>query len=431
MNLIQVKWAHGRRIASAVRWSLTDDRGDYRFDGLDPGSYYILANWQLGRFGIRTVVSGLGQPEMAMVSTYYPHSESAAAASPIPVTAAREASGIDVRLQFAKTFHVMGILKDAGAIDVFTNKAPVPSAARNDGVQKDYAEFGGWFRQDGSFDIAGVPACEYLVREARRTEILSSTARVRVEAADAGGVVISPNRFSVEIKARFEDEPTHDLSKWAAGLTPVDSNGVRLMTWNHSNVIENVAPGWYLFEVYPNEAAYVKQVRVGGKEVRTSEIELKGGEQVEFLLARGVRDVEGEFDWPEPRPVNPRRDSCARFSLCPAIGAVIRSAQVDQNGGFEFSGVPPGRYRAFVVTGFNEDLWENREFYRLLEQKGLLLSLSQVMRAVPRSTSSPRSYPTPRFGRLSRGLDTDATSARVHRSFARRTCTVHNRRPSD
>jgi hypothetical protein len=185
---------------------------------------------------------------------------------------------------------------------------------------------------------------------------------------------------------------THDLSKWAAGLTPVDSNGVRLMTWNHSNVIENVAPGWHLFEVYPNEAAYVKQVRVGGKEVRTSEIELKGGEQVEFLLARGVRDVEGEFDWPEPRPVNPRAILVPVQPL-PGDWAVIRSAQVDQNGGFEFSGVPPGRYRAFVVTGFNEDLWENHEFYRLLEEKGLLFEVESGSESSPAIHIKPSLLP--------------------------------------
>jgi hypothetical protein len=139
-------------------------------------------------------------------------------------------------------------------------------------VIKDYAEFGGWLRQDGSFEVAGVPSGDYLVREAYGNEVLSSTTRARVEAGDAVGIVLNPNRFDVRIRARFDGEPAHDLSKWGAGLTPTDRIGSRLMMWNHSGVIQNVAPGQYLFHVYPNEAAYVKQVLVDGKEVSGGEI---------------------------------------------------------------------------------------------------------------------------------------------------------------
>lgn len=370
VRLVQIKWSHGHRLASELRHALTDDRGSYRFDGLDPGAYYILANWQLSKFGIHTVLSGPGLPEMAMVSTYFPHSASIGEASPVRVVAGRETSGIDMQLSYERTFHIKGVLKDAGAIDTFTAKAPGIAAARNDGVIKNYAEFGGWLSRDGSFEVAGVPSGDYLVREAYRTEILSSTIRARVESGDAVGIVLNPNRFDVHVRARFDGEPSHDLSKWGAGLTPTDRIGSRLMIWNHSGVIQNIAPGQYLFQVYPNEAAYVKQVLVGGKEVGGSEIKLSNaGDEVEFVLARGVRDVEGEFDWPEPRPINACVILVAEHPR-PGDWAVIRRADIDQRGHFEFWHVPPGRFRAFVVQNFDEDLWENRDFYRLLEEKG-------------------------------------------------------------
>ncbi|MGA3205727.1 MAG: carboxypeptidase-like regulatory domain-containing protein [Bryobacteraceae bacterium] len=375
VRLVQIKWSHGHRVASELRYALTDDRGYYRFDGLDSGAYYILANWQLSRFGIRTVLSGPGLPEMAMVWTYFPYSASIPEASPVRVVAGRETSGIDMHLKYERTFHIKGVLKDAGPIDTFTNKTPGVAAARNDGVVKDYGEFGGWFRQDGSFEAVGVPAGDYLVRESYRTEILSSTARTRVESADAVGIVLNPNRFDVHVRARFDGDPSHDLSKWGAGLTPTDRIGSGLMIWNHSGVIQNVAPGQYLFKVYPNEEVYVKQVLIGGKEVTGSEIELSNaGDQMEFVLAKGVRDVEGEFDWPEPRPVNVCVILVSEHPR-PGDWAVIRRADIDQRGHFEFLHVPPGRFRAFIVRDFDEDLWENREFYRFLEEKGLAVDV--------------------------------------------------------
>jgi hypothetical protein len=79
--------------------------------------------------------------------------------------------------------------------------------------------------------------------------------------------------------------------------------------------------------------------------------------------------VGGEFDWPEPRPINACVILVAEHPR-PGDWAVIRRADIDQRGHFEFWHVPPGRFRAFVVQNFDEDLWENRDFYRLLEEKG-------------------------------------------------------------
>jgi hypothetical protein len=78
----------------------------------------------MSKFGIHTLLSRPGLPEMAMVSTYFPRSTSITGASPVKVVAGRETPGIDVHLGYERTFHLKGVLKDAGAIDTFTNKAP-------------------------------------------------------------------------------------------------------------------------------------------------------------------------------------------------------------------------------------------------------------------------------------------------------------------
>jgi hypothetical protein len=149
-------------------------------------------------------------------------------------------------------------------------------------------------------------------------------------------------------------------------------------TWSNSaGVIPNVLPGRYLLKVYPNERAYVKKVLMRGREIDSWEVELESAaDQLEIVLAKGGRDIRGTFAWPEPRPVNasailvPEQPRPGNFTT-------LDRADIDQRGEFTFCSVAPGRYRSFVVTDFDQGLWENRDFFRLVADHGTVVEVPE------------------------------------------------------
>jgi hypothetical protein len=50
---------------------------------------------------------------------------------------------------------------------------------------------------------------------------------------------------------------------------------------------------------------------------------------------------------------------------------------LDQNGTFSFSEIPPGKYFAFVAANLEEGLWMNREFVALVRGSGAPVELPE------------------------------------------------------
>jgi hypothetical protein len=377
VHLIRTKWWHGRRVGVRVRMVWTNDLGTYRLENLEPGEYYIRASGPSSRIEVLTVSDGPGLPEMAAIPMFYPRAVTMTGAVPIRVGVGDEVSAIDLRLPMERAFHIRGTV-DPPPTDTFTDRAPYPAASHDDGGVEDWAEFFGWFGRDGSFEIAGVPSGNYLVREFRKSETLSDPARARIESGDVSGVRLTTNRFDIGIQARFEGDDSHDLSKWFASLVPVDRTGATLSPLpNRPGLISNVSPGRYILEVFPNEDAYVKQLLVHGREVSGAEFELdSAADQLQIVLAKGTRDISGTFAWPDPRPMGARAILVPEQPR-PGDFAIVRQADIDQRGEFTFWGVSPGRYRGFVVTGFDEGLWENRDFFRLVADQGVAVAVPE------------------------------------------------------
>jgi len=376
VHVLRVKWWHGRRVGVEVKSVLTDDLGRYQIDSLEPGDYCIRAGKTSGWFNMSTVSDGPGQPEMAEVPIFYPHAVTIAGASPLHMKAGQGIAGIDLRLPMERTFHVRGTVFPSPT-DTFTNKAPFVKATHDDGGVKDWAEFVGQFGSDGSFDIAGIPNGNYLVQEVRGREPLSDPVRVSIDSGDVSGIRLTVTRFDATIKASFEGEVSHDPSKWVARLEPADRTGPILSTWpNRPGVISNVSPGRYILEVSTNEIAYyVKKLLVRGKEITNWEFELNNADdQLEIVLAKGTSTVTGTFVWPDARPTGvsvilvPERPRPGDF-------AMVHRADIDQRGEFVFGSVPPGRHRSFVVTDYDEGLWENRDFFGLVADQGVAVEL--------------------------------------------------------
>jgi hypothetical protein len=58
-----------------------------------------------------------------------------------------------------------------------------------------------------------------------------------------------------------------------------------------------------------------------------------------------------------------------------AMGA--RGVEIDPAGQFQFPFVPPGHWRVFAAPSFDEGLWQNAEFVKQIENRGVLVELEK------------------------------------------------------
>jgi len=93
---------------------------------------------------------------------------------------------------------------------------------------------------------------------------------------------------------------------------------------------------------------------------------------LEVVLAKGTREIEGSFKSPAPIPPGLSAVLVPEQSL-PGAWTTVYHSDIDQRGEFVFWNVPPGSYRAFVVSGYDEGLWENRDFFRLVADRGTVV----------------------------------------------------------
>lgn len=166
-------WWRGRHVYAIAARANTDDRGEYRMHGLEPGDYLLSASWNKP-----VLVPGAEEephrdakgrivPDEAYATTFYPSAQKLVEAVPIQLGYGAEASGIDVFLTTARTVRVSGhvtsglsgqalaspslTLRRTGADN--TASVTVPASVNLD--------------KRGGFEISGVvPGSYYLTAEA-------------------------------------------------------------------------------------------------------------------------------------------------------------------------------------------------------------------------------------------------------------------------
>ncbi len=165
-------WWRGRHVYAIAARATSDDRGEYRLHGLEPGSYLLSASWSKPALVAgaqeepRRDEKGRPIPDEAYATTFYPSAQKLVEAIPIQLGYGAEAAGIDVFLTTARTVRVSGrvtsglsgqaiasptlTLRRTGAGN--TASVTVPASVNLD--------------KRGGFEISGVvPGSYYLIAE--------------------------------------------------------------------------------------------------------------------------------------------------------------------------------------------------------------------------------------------------------------------------
>jgi carboxypeptidase family protein len=208
VRVLMYRYAQGNRQLVPAGTAQTDDRGEYRVWGLNPGDYYISAvmrnfNVNFGRGGpggpgappplpppgagggpggfdpaaLDAALSARGLPglaalgadnqddpnQMAYAPTYYPGVGSPGEARPVTVGLSAEVVGIDFNVMLVRTGRVSGHATNADGSPANGNINLTPDA----GMMARGAVLGGGYGsriQDGSFSIVNVPPGRYILR---------------------------------------------------------------------------------------------------------------------------------------------------------------------------------------------------------------------------------------------------------------------------
>ncbi|PWT78008.1 MAG: hypothetical protein C5B58_15885 [Acidobacteria bacterium] len=383
-------YSEGQKKLDVAAESSSDDRGEYRLFGLKPGRYFLSAQPQIwGRTTGDLEFSGADkQPgERNYAKVYYPGVSNPGKATSISVKEGEEISAIDILMKEVAVFRIRG--RVVNLISKRGNRETnVQVMGRGQEVAWDFVGGKPTIKADGSFEMADILPGEYTVSAFFFDEggkIYAAEEDVDVGNADVNGVTITigpgvtiPGRISWEGKPSWEGddatvtaEPIQSGLFWG-GRSHVDSEG--------QFSLKDVPQGAFRIRVAGlSKDCYIKEIRQGESVLADDVLRVTRGSASPLEItvsSRGGR-VEGVVTneanlptvgvWVVAVPEETKR-KMQRF---------FKSFTTDQYGRFNLRGMAPGRYTLFAWEGIEQDAWEDGDFLKGFDGKGVAVEVKE------------------------------------------------------
>ena len=386
--LLARRYEHGRQSLDVVGTATTDDRGEYRIFGVHPGSYYVLAEYDV-HTARKSPFPGLpvraALPEISYAPMFFPSTTDLRQAQRVSV-----AAGAEVRINFA-FLSVVNVSIEGMVVNGMSGERirnPIVNAYWGDtisGLTRKVEVF-----EDGSFRLRDAePGVYTLLASLTQDGENYSDFRV-VEVGSAGlhdvQLAVMPS-FSVNGHIHFDDKPQQELARLPVEFTLTEKNaGVfrvtaqkRVSRGAPANVFDfptKLHPGDHYRIAVPSlpQDFYLKSVLVDGHEVPASAVVIYGKDgDLDLMVSSAGGHIEGVVR-------NSKGDTVGAYLLLtPDVERLapemLRSARTGANGKFVIRGVPPDSYKLYA--------WEQIDMDELLSQPELLKDIqadNQVVR---------------------------------------------------
>jgi len=387
LNAIRQVYREGKREFESSAWDRSNDLGEYRIFGLAPGRYYVSAEEQtwnrvVGDREFNPVEKDTG--EKAYAKIYFPTSLDLGKASTVTVKEGEEIPAIDILMKEVVAYRIRGKV---------TNQLSKNRGAQNVQIAVLRRDSGGWSevgstteeKTDGTFEIPAVAPGEYslLAFSYDDGKAHSTQEDLTVGNADVEGltVTIGPG---VNIPGRVAWEGKPSLEK--AGLTVGAAPPGPVYVWAESAEVDtsnqftlrDVSEGEFRLTVAGmSKDCYVKEARFGDAPLPDMSFRVVKGSAgpleitVSSLGARVDGTVTNEESlavagvWVVAVPEEAKRKQHYLF----------KSITTDQYGHFDLRGLAPGKYKLFSWDGVEQGEWEDADFLKDSEEKGVAMDL--------------------------------------------------------
>jgi protocatechuate 3,4-dioxygenase beta subunit len=339
----------------------TNELGEYRISQLKSGKYLVTVT--LGMMAVQNLTAASkpadDKPERAYTTTYYPDATSPSQATYTTVKPGEEVRGVDVRMRKVDAYRVAGTYKDSEGGMKLALLTP-----RGAGLSGMISRSMGMLQPDGSFEIRGVTAGEY---------VLSFTKDGMNTVGTQQSVIVTDHHVQGLKPVEAKGGELAGVVRTVGGQAPpVKGASVRLYPMENFAVnppyatasedgrftLKNVAPGRYQVtahltgggaEARPEGPAgnaastYLKSVQQGNQELADNTLDLSAGVAgaLEVTFANDGATISGEVRDEKGIAV----EGISILLIPPSHAALLfKETTADQSGAFRFQGVAPGEY---------------------------------------------------------------------------------------
>ena len=388
VEAVELRYIRGRRVAVAARITTTNDAGEYRLSGLDPGQYQVRASttdvWE----------SDDGKNTYVYALTYFPGVTAAERPESVTVAVGQEASGTDLRLVPGPAAGITGMLVGANGEPMAGEVVNLDRVTRGTAGALVSAGFGGSTKTDakGAFAIPKLAAGEYMVYTGAQTDRVSM--QVLLNPGETRAVTLTPRRATAIAGAIRTDDGT-----------PVPFPPARLRIEPIVADAESALPVWgaprgeapradwtfriagvngaYLFRLtgLPDDWA-LQAVTVGDRDVTDTPLTVATGAPdvtgLQLVLTHSGAIVSGTVADAAGAPAPDASvilfaEEPGRWTLA---SRYIKVARPDNAGKFRIAGVLPGVYRVAAREAVTDGQWEDPEFLQALLKDAVRVELA-------------------------------------------------------
>ncbi len=374
-------YLEGRRaVLSVAAQASTNDLGQYRIFGVEPGRYYVSASYQDagGPLGLRQrpaadSASQVTTEDYAVV--YYPAAREPETATPVLLRGGKVTSNIDLSIGMAQSFPVSGTVSgvpvDSPAPRVFLQ----PSDSASLGAVRTYLPHPG----DARFRFASVPPGNYVLRAETNMRGQAYIAREEVSVSSATENIVlelqAPFTVAGVVLGEGGVQLPADLKLTLRGTDKHLQTTLKTDDYGRFQV-PGAGPSEYTVTATDGGGKiFVKSVYIDDLPSPTGWVNIMGpNHNLKLVVSDRAGRIDGTAVDSNQRP--------AGRGLAVLVGASPQDTQtyavsLDSGGKFRFQSLPPGGYRILCFSdllGSEDATWDVQ---RKVKSDGKDISISE------------------------------------------------------
>jgi protocatechuate 3,4-dioxygenase beta subunit len=379
VQALRYGYENGQRQLLSQGWTKTNDLGEYRLFGLNPGRYFVMATGPDIHRRVKNNREGFG-------SIYYPGVLDPARAAPVDVVAGGEFSGVDFSLQLAKTYTVRGHVDftacgGSSAMGWVTLRPVGPYQQPN---------MIGYDLDRGAFEITGVSPGSYtiLVYSANQHET-SCVGQEPVEVTDGdidGISVTSSADVEINGRLRVDGQLNFPMSGFTISLSsrnpnlPFGGSRASRISQDGSLTMKAIPGGPYDIDIQGiPPGGYIKSARIDGVDVLAAGLTVdpkQGLGSFEIVISPNGATLQGVV-LREQQPFQGATVVLAPDPPNRSQKRLFKSTASDANGHFQLQGIAPGDYKVFAWEKIEEESYESPDVLQQYEKQGQSIHIDE------------------------------------------------------